>query len=58
MTVSFARVFLALIFAPWLASCGGGGGGGDGEGGTRYKSRQPRCVSRRSEVHRCLPHSN
>lgn len=28
MTVSFARVFIALIFAPWLASCGGGGGGG------------------------------
>jgi hypothetical protein len=30
MMVSFARVFIALAFAPWLASCGGGGGGGSG----------------------------
>jgi hypothetical protein len=33
MTVSFARVFIALIFALWLAGCGGGGSGRGDDGG-------------------------
>ena len=56
MTVSFARVLIALALAPWLASCGGGGGGGGS--GPRYSIQvAPASVRFEAERSASLPAS-
>lgn len=58
MTVSFARVFIALTLAPWLASCGGGGGGDGGGSGPRYSIQvAPASVRFEAERGASLPAS-